>query len=226
MTAREIIQHPAAPYVGPFALFMVLLAVMPKLGLEQRASLALWVVLAGAAIVYFSRGVLEFRPSRPLLSILLGVAVFGLWIAPDMLAPGWRSHWLFQNAITGSLKTSLSGEALRDPVSLALRSLRAILIVPILEELFWRGWLMRWLIKPEFQEVPLGTYARNAFWLVALFFAMEHGPYWEVGFLTGAVYNWWMVRTKRLSDLYLAHGVTNACLCAFVLITGRWEYWL
>jgi CAAX prenyl protease-like protein len=214
------------PYAGPFVVFIALLGLMPRLALEPRVSLVLWLVLTGAAIAVCSRQVLEFRPSRPLLSILLGVAVFGLWIAPDMLIPGWRSHWLFQNSLTGSLKTSLPDSALLDPIALALRSLRAVLIVPIVEELFWRGWLMRWLIKPEFEEVPLGAYARSSFWLVALFFALEHGPYWEVGFLTGAVYNWWMVRTKRLSDLYLAHAVTNACLSGFVMATGRWEYWL
>jgi len=223
---RDLLRHPALPYVGPFALFIALLGVMPRLAMEPRVSLTLWLVLTGAAIVFCSRQVLEFRPSRPLFSILLGVAVFGLWIAPDLLIPGWRSHWLFQNSLTGTLKTSLPDAALLDPVALTLRSLRAILIVPIVEELFWRGWLMRWLIKPEFEEVPLGAFTRNSFWLVALFFALEHGPYWEVGFLTGAVYNWWMVRTKRLSDLYLTHAVTNACLCGYVLATGRWEYWL
>jgi hypothetical protein len=35
-----------------------------------------------------------------------------------------------------------------------------------------------------------------------------------------------MVRTRNLGDLILAHAVTNACLCAWVLATGRFEYWL
>lgn len=160
------------------------------------------------------------------MSTLVGVAVFLLWIAPDVLVPGWRSHWIFQNSIMGELKTSLPSDALTDNLSLAMRVLRATLIVPIVEELFWRGWLMRWLIDPKFEEVPLGKYLLSSFLLVALLFALEHGPYWDVGLLAGLAYNFWMVRTKRLSDLILAHAVTNGCLCAYVLRTGHWEYWL
>ena len=61
--------------------------------------------------------------------------------------------------------------------------------------------------------------------LIAGLFAVEHGPYWDVGFATGILYNWWMVRTKSLGDLILAHGITNACLSGYVVAAGKWEYW-
>jgi CAAX prenyl protease-like protein len=170
--------------------------------------------------------VVDLRVVRPLSSIALGLAVFGLWVAPDLLIPGWRQHWLFQNAITGELHVSLPSVALADPWALLMRSLRAILIVPIVEELFWRGWLMRWITNPEFERIPLGAYHPRAFWIVAVLFAVEHGPYWDVGLAAGLLYNWWMTRTRSLGDLFLAHAVTNACLCGFVILTGRWEYWL
>lgn len=214
------------PWVGPFVVFLLLLALAPKLGPATRVTLAVWVAIVAVAIVVFSRGVLEFRPVRPWASIGVGVAVFAVWVAPDLLIPGWRSSILFQNSLTGKLATSLGADVLADPVSLALRTLRAVLIVPIVEELFWRGWLLRWIERPDFESVRLGHYHRKSFWIVAGLFALEHGPYWDVGFLAGAGYNWWMVRTGRISDLILAHAVTNGCLCAFVLVTGRWEYWL
>ncbi len=220
------LRHPALPYVGPFVVFIALLAVMPKLGLEGRVGLALWLVVPAAAIVAWSRGVLEFRPARPWLSIAMGIGVFVIWIAPDTLIPGWRQSVLFQNAIVGAAKSSLAADTLADPWSLALRSVRAILLVPILEELFWRGWLMRWIAEPDFRKLPLGHYESRSFWLVAVLFALEHGSYWDVGLAAGVAYNWWMVKTRRLSDLILAHAVTNASLCAYVVKTGRWEYWL
>ena len=65
-----------------------------------------------------------------------------------------------------------------------------------------------------------------AFWVVALLFASEHGSYWDVGLLTGIIYNAWAVRSKSLGDLILTHAVTNACLCAYVIAAGKWEYWL
>ena len=85
---------------------------------------------------------------------------------------------------------------------------------------------MRWLISSKFQNLPLGTYDTKAFWITAILFATEHGPYWDVGLIAGVTYNWWMVRTRSLRDCILAHSVTNACLCGYVIATHRWEYWL
>ena len=117
-------------------------------------------------------------------------------------------------------------ESLRNPLDLALRVLRASTVVAVVEEIFWRGWLMRWLIEDDFLSVPIGTYQLRAFCFTALFFAFEHGPYWEVGLAAGLVYNWWAIRSRSLGDLILAHGVTNAALAAFVILTRRWEYWM
>ena len=61
---------------------------------------------------------------------------------------------------------------------------------------------------------------------MALLFAAEHGPYWDVGLAAGVIFNLWMVRTKSLGDLILAHAVSNACLGAYVIAAGKWEYWL
>ncbi|MCC7156747.1 MAG: CAAX prenyl protease-related protein [Bryobacterales bacterium] len=219
-------KHPSIPFVVPFVLFMAFLVLDGSWGIPETYHLLLRVVVVGGAILYFSRHLLSFQFTRPALSVAVGILVFAMWIAPDYLFPGYRNHWLFQNAITGTLKVSLSAEALRDPAALALRSLRAVLIVPIVEELFWRGWLMRWLISPDFEKVAPGAYGRQAFWLTALLFASVHGPYWDVGLACGAIYNGWMVRTKNWNDLILTHAVTNGCLCAFVIITGRWEYWM
>ncbi len=109
---------------------------------------------------------------------------------------------------------------------LALRFVRAVLIVPIIEELFWRAWLPRWFDRAkDFREIPLGQYSRAAFWLTAFLFASEHGALWDVGLAAGLLYNWWMKRTRSLGDLILAHAVTNACLSVYVLTRGRWEYW-
>jgi len=121
--------------------------------------------------------------------------------------------------------SSLPESSRGDMAVLTLRTLRAAVFVPIAEELFWRAWLMRWLISPDFTKVPLGAWSARAFWIVAALFAVEHGALWDVGLAAGVLYNWWMVRTKSLGDLILTHGVTNACLSAYVIFAGRWEYW-
>ncbi|GAB4363175.1 MAG: CAAX prenyl protease-related protein [Bryobacter sp.] len=218
--------HPAVPYVAPFATFIFLLAIQKYLGFLGEWEYAVRVAIVAAVIFVFSRRVLDWKFRAPLWSVLFGITVFLLWIAPDTLFPGWRQHWLFSNSIFGEVKISLREDQLASPFLLFFRTASAALMVPILEELFWRGWLMRWLIKPDFEQVPLGTYETQSFLIVAALFALEHGPYWEVGLLTGLVYNWWMVRTKSFADLILVHSVTNLVLSLYVIYTKKWQFWM
>jgi CAAX protease family protein len=214
------------PYVAPFAVFMVLLAVDQYLPLEDRLRAVARVVILAGALWFCSRHVISLRITHGITSLALGVGVFALWVAPDVFFPSWRDSWFFSNGLTGRIEGVLSPAARSDPLLLTLRSLRAVILVPIIEELFWRAWLPRWLDHPaDFTEVRLGTYTRASFWLTAILFASEHGAMWDVGLAAGLLYNWWMKRTRSLGDLILAHAVTNACLSAYVLFRGRWEYW-
>ncbi len=194
-------------------------------GLPPLTEQILWLAGMAAVIVFVARPALDFRVRSWGGTIAMGIGVFVLWIAPELLFPGYRSHWLLSNSITGSVTPALPETARSDALVLLLRGLRAAIIVPIVEELFWRAWLMRWIIDQDFAKIPLGAYAPKAFWIVAFLFAAEHGPYWDVGLAAGILYNWWMVRTKSLGDLILAHGITNACLSAYVVAAGKWEYW-
>jgi CAAX prenyl protease-like protein len=216
----------ALPYVLPFAVFIGFLALQKYVPISPNLEFLVRDLLLAAILLGFSRHVIQLRPQHLVGTVMIGVAVFAIWVGPDVLFPSYRQHWLFQNAILGKLSTSTIPEsALRAPWVLWPRILQAVVFVPILEELFWRAWLMRWLISPQFQKVPPGTYQAGAFWMVAVLFASEHGPYWDVGLIAGIAYNWWMVRTRSLADCILAHAITNACLCGYVVATRHWEYW-
>jgi uncharacterized protein len=212
-----------AGYIAPFVIYVAMIA----LPLPPEILFPVRFVIVLAAIVWLSRPYLSLKPSYTLASAAVGILVFLLWIGPDVLfGPTYRHFWLFDNSILGHPGSSLPPAAQRNPFFLAIRVLSSIALVPVLEELFWRGWLMRWLIHREFRKVPLGAYRAGAFWIVALLFASEHGPYWEVGLLAGIVYNLWIIRTKSLADCILAHSVTNLALAIYVLIAGQWQYWL
>jgi CAAX prenyl protease-like protein len=182
-------------------------------------------LVVGAMLVVWSRPYLRLRPAAAFNSALLGAAVFAIWIGPDLLF-GYRHHWLFENALMGKAETSIPAGLQNHAAFLTARTLACVVLVPILEELFWRGWLMRWLIDKRFLSVPLGAYVPGAFWLTVLLFSSEHGPYWEVGLAAGAIYGWWMVRTRSLADCILAHAVTNGLLSAYALLAGQRQYWL
>jgi CAAX prenyl protease-like protein len=182
------------------------------------------VLVSVVCILAWPAGV-SLRPSRSFASIAIGSLVFCLWIAPELVNPQYRRSLLFSNAFLGNVGSSLRPEALRSGSVLFWRTVRASTVVPIAEELFWRAWLMRWFIGHDFQNVPLGTYAPLAFWLTALLFGIEHGPYWDVGLITGAIYNFWMIRSKSLGDCVLVHATTNLLLSLYVIAEGQWQYW-
>lgn len=217
---------PSLPYVLPFTAFMLLLGLAPRLALDPRPEGILRVAILTAVLAIFSRGAISLRSARPFASIAVGAGVFLLWIAPDQLFPDWHRHWLFSNALTGKPEGTMSLDAQADGLVLVLRAVRAIILVPIIEELFWRGWLVRWIDNPEdFRKTPLGSMSRLAFWATAILFASEHGALWDVGLAAGIVYNLWMQRTRSLGDLIIAHAATNACLSAYVVFGGNWNYW-
>jgi CAAX prenyl protease-like protein len=213
------------PWVAPFAVFALWLLVGKEIPLAWPAKEILLDTIVLASIIGFSWRVLPRAAPHWLASVALGVVVFVLWIAPDTLIPGWRDHWIFQNSVTWQVKTTIPPAELT-PIMLVLRTMRAALLIPVLEELFWRGWLPRWLQDTHFSRIPLGQYTPFAFWSTAVLFAAEHGPFWEVGLVCGVIYNWWMRRTRSLGDLMIAHGVTNLALSVYVIASGRWGFWM
>jgi CAAX prenyl protease-like protein len=218
-------RDPTVGYTVPFVVFVTLLGLERLLSLPPAIFFPVRFAIVSAVLLAVSRPYIRWRPAVPLASIALGTAVFLIWIGPDLLF-GYRHHWLFENAITGKAEATFPASLRASLPFLAIRTLSAVVNVPILEELFWRGWLMRWLIDKDFEKIPWGQYAPGAFWAVAVLFATEHGPFWEVGLAAGILYNWWMVRTRSLADCILAHAVTNALLSGYVIATGNWQYWL
>jgi CAAX prenyl protease-like protein len=228
-TTQELsdVRHPTLTYIAPFVAFLAVMAIEKATGLPPAWMYFLRVLATVAILVAFSRQRLSEPPTRPLASAALGAAVFALWITPDAIfGPGYRHSWPFQNAVTGAAASSIPAGLRGSFWFLALRTASCTLLVPPMEELFWRGWLMRWLANNDFLKVPPGAYHAMAFWMVALLFAAEHGPYWEVGLVTGVIYNWWMLRTRSLADCIVAHAVTNGLLSIYILATGQFQYWL
>lgn len=217
------------PYVVPFGAVIALLAVRPYVPLSPLVEQTLWILVMTAILALVARPVLfnqrDFRVRDWGGSVLVGVAVFIIWIAPDRIFSGYHSHWLFTNSVTGAVVPSLAESSRGDWAVLTLRALRAAVFVPIAEELFWRAWLMRWIVSQDFTKIPLGAWSARAFWIVAVLFAVEHGALWDVGLAAGVLYNWWIVRTKSLGDVIVAHGVTNAVLSAYVIFANQWQYW-
>jgi uncharacterized protein len=223
--SQQSASHQSATYayIVPFLAFVGIMAVEQALSIPAQIAYPVRFFAVWGIVLLLSRPYLIWKFNSPWTSAALGALVFAIWIGPDLLFD-YRQHWLFNNSITGSPGSSISEDLRRQGWFVAIRVFSCTVLVPIVEELFWRGWLMRWLIARDFLKVPLGLYDTSAFWIVAVLFASEHGPYWEVGLITGIIYNWWMTRTRNLADCILMHGVTNGMLSCYVVMSGKWEY--
>lgn len=159
------------------------------------------------------------RPRGPFTAVGIGALAFILWIFPQ--------EWLgFSPRFDGFDPAFFGAEGWPHVWNLGLRFLRLVLIVPLLEEIFWRGFLLRFLINDDFTKVPIGAFSWRSFAIVTAGFTLEHAPAdWPAAALTGALYNLVAYRTGSLSACVLAHAVTNALLGAYVLRTGQWGFW-
>ena len=97
-------------------------------------------------------------------------------------------------------------------------------VVPLMEEVFWRGFLLRWLIDDDFQQVEWGRVTPWSFLLVTAGFTAAH-PELLAALVWGAGINWLYRRTKNLWACIVAHSVTNLLLGVYILAGGSWHLW-
>src|SRR4051794_22796429 len=107
------------------------------LGLPAAIMYPARVIVTLAVLLIFSRRLLVQAPSNTFGSVLLGAAVFALWIGPDVVfGPGYRHFWLFENSVTGKALSSIPDSLKGSFWFLALRTASCALLVPPMEELF------------------------------------------------------------------------------------------
>jgi CAAX prenyl protease-like protein len=111
-----------------------------------------------------------------------------------------------------------------DWLLVAIRIAGAALVVPVMEELFWRSFLMRWVDAPDFESVAPSQLSIKSFAITVVLFGVEHNL-WLAGIVAGAAYSLLYMRHRNLWSPILAHAVTNGLLGVWVVRTGSWSYW-
>jgi CAAX prenyl protease-like protein len=236
----DLLPRAAWARVIPFVLFMALLAVrgnLPADGsiIDPRWVYGISVLIVGGSIVFFWRQYEELgRGSgitfvQALLSIVVGGAVFWLWI--------WLTEpWMMTDHVMGMLfgtEEVGTATAVFRPVDaqgqlqwdlIAVRWIGAALLVPVMEELFWRSFLMRWIDNPNFDRVSPSEVTLKAIVLSTLVFMLAHTQ-WLGAIVAGLAYAWLYRYTRSLWAPILAHAVTNGVLGVWVVLNGQWQFW-
>ncbi|OIQ49159.1 CAAX amino terminal protease self- immunity [Pseudodesulfovibrio hydrargyri] len=222
--------HDLPARVIPFGLYMAFVAALeiPALFGGEPPSPSFILGLYPAKIALVATALLAFRkfytdldwgslrravPTA--LSVCAGAAVFLLWINLDL-------PWAVQGELTSYDPTEAApGWAY---ALIFARVAGAVVVVPVMEELFWRSFLARYLIDRDFMAVRAGTFTLFTFPATAVLFGLEHQLY-LAGVLAGLAYNAIYWKTKSLAQCILSHAVTNGLLAAYVLTTQNWRFW-
>lgn len=176
-------------------------------------------VICGALILWFWRDY-EFRVPRKLwFALLIGGGVFVIWIAPQQFLG-------FPPRSTGFNPDLFAAQPGLYWMTVVLRFLRLVVVVPLVEEIFWRGFLLRYPINERFTRVAIGTFSWLSFAVVTLLFGFSHSRAdWIAALICGALYNLVAYRTRSLSSCVVAHAVTNGLLGLWVMQTRQWGFW-
>ena len=215
--------------VAPFAVFMVLLALRGALSdaavglvVDPRWLYALGAGATALALAGYWREYGELaRPNWPtageaLLGIVTGAVVFALWVRLD--AP-----WM-QIGSPAAPFVPVDAQGRLDWALVAVRWAGAALVVPVMEELFWRSFLMRWIQAATFETVDPHRVGLRAVVLSTFVFVLVH-TLWLAAIVAGLAYAWLYRRTAKLWVAIIAHAVTNGALGIWVVATGNWAFW-
>jgi len=217
---NKLEQSPSLLRTIPFAIFLGLTFCQGQFGEASRYWFYLAKIVMGAWMLWIVRPwIAEMRWAVSWEAIGVGVMVFVVWIGLDPFypkLPGAGTPWNPQSQF-GKHSTLAT-------LFIGVRLIGVTLVVPPLEEVFYRSFVYRWIVNPDFQSVPLGRFAWIPFLVTSAVFGFEHHE-WLAGILCGFAYQGLVCWKKRLGDAMTAHALTNFLLGVYVIWKGAWNFW-
>ncbi len=217
-STTEESDNPVVPYLAPFLLILAA-------GMVSRATTAEFEWLYPLRAVVAIAGLWFYRDRYRSLTLrvswigpAIGALVFVIWIAGE--------NWVFGPQPTTGMPPELVGASpLIRFAWIGIRIFTAVAVVPIAEELAFRGFLLRRLISADFESVSLNGFSWMSFLVSSLLFGLLHDARWIVGTLAGMLFALAMRRTGSLGEAIAAHAAANLALAAYVLYYGTWNLW-
>ena len=227
LVVQRIKASPTLVRVVPFVVFLALTGGQDFSGPAGRYWFYAIKSAVGGWMLWALRA--EIREMRWKLSweaVAVGVAVFILWVGLDPLlgwfglsypklmpsAAGWNANVEFGNG------TALAW------FFIVARTAGSSLVVPPMEEVFYRSFLYRYVAKPDFLSVPMNRFFPVPFFFTAVVFGLSHRE-WLAGILCAFAYQGLVIWKNRLSDAITAHAITNFLLALWVVWRGAWHFW-
>jgi CAAX prenyl protease-like protein len=225
-------EAPVWPYVVPLGGFLALTALEGSLPTAPGgAPSPLWYPLvyaaklvAVSALLWVCRGI--FRDLRPrpspaglALAVGLGLLVTAAWVGLDGRYPAIPFLQGRRSEFDPTVLPPVARVAF-----ITVRMLGLVVVVPLIEELFYRSFLMRWVVDPDISRVPIGRVTPAGLAVSSVVFALSH-PEWLPALLTGLAWGWLVGRTRSVSACVLSHATANLALGVYVLANHAWRFW-
>jgi len=217
-------------YVLPFGAYLGLTAVEAQgwHGLSYPVAYTLKLACVVGLLWWFRDAYPRFSSRGVGWGVVAGLVGIVVWLVGDRVQgaiPGLNSlveGWLGQRVGFNPFpdETRTTGQW----VFLGIRLLGLCLVVPLMEEIFWRGFLARFLIRDQFTLVPEGTFTPASFGLVVAGFVAVH-PELLAATAWGILINLLWRRTANLWACIAMHAITNALLGAWILGRHEWRLW-
>jgi uncharacterized protein len=220
---RSLIESAKSPVLlrtVPFAVFAALTLGQGLFGPASYYWIYLLKTVAGAVLIFMTASrVSELRWNLSWAAVAAGIGVFILWVGIDgtlvrfgIAATQWNPHRQFGQDSPLAWTFVL------------VRLAGSSLVVPPIEEVFYRSFLYRYIQKGDFLSVSLGRFDWKAFLLTALVFGLGHRE-WVAGILCACAYQGLVWYKGRLGDAVTAHAITNFLLGLWVIGAEDWKFW-
>ena len=219
--------------IVPFAVFLFLTFGQGSLGPESAYWVYFTKTLIGIWLLFEMRPfVAEMRWAFSWPAVVVGVTVFAAWV-------GISGEWTTQNSLWVNLGISKPPKIkpeIWNPIAqfadnpmlawlfILTRIVGSTVVVPPMEEAFYRSFLYRYIARTDFMSVPLNKYFSVPFVATAAVFGFAHNE-WLAGLFCGAAYQWLVLRRGKLGEAMTAHAITNFLLGVWVVWRGDWKFW-
>lgn len=209
---HEGVPRPAGAYLAPLVAALTI-ALVTSLWADPGLDRAYGLRIAAALAV-----LLGVRRSLPSPAVSFSVA-------PLLVGGAVAAVWIASSGAAGSSASPLAALGATERTAwLAVRLLGSCLVLPVVEELAFRGFLLPWLVSPNFESVPPRAWTWPAVLLSSLAFGALHEQ-WLLGAAAGLAFAAARLWRGRLGDAIIAHAIANAAIAAAVLLGGRWDLW-
>jgi CAAX prenyl protease-like protein len=205
-------------------------------GLEYRQYPVVYTVkiaLTIAAMIFVWPGYRSFPFRISWLAVVVGVTGVVLWVAicqmhieRQLLSPLGLEKFL---GLGDRPAFNPLAELAETPgwayTFLGIRFVGLALVVPVIEEFFLRGFVMRWAVNDEWWNVPFGQATPLAVVLGTAVPMLMHPGELLAAFVWFSFVTWLMIRTRNIWDCVAAHAITNLLLGIYVVTQHQWQLW-